>query len=266
VKGEHASVRREARYLLRFDDLCPTVSRERWQNCRALIEEFQIRPILAVIPDNHDAELRVSPPNPEFWNQLRAMEADGATIGLHGYRHLCVSEGRGLVPLSRMSEFAGVPADTQRDWICAGLRILRKRGLDPKIWIAPRHGFDPNTLSALGSEGIQLLSDGFAERPFLRDGLVWIPQQIWEPVEKREGLWTICMHPNAAGGRELAKLHAFLQKHAKQFTSIERALAEFPSGKLGMVEHVRAAWILWRTRASRARRDLLNRPEKNTHA
>ncbi|HEY1768356.1 MAG TPA: DUF2334 domain-containing protein [Terracidiphilus sp.] len=260
----HASVRREARYLLRLDDLCPTVSLEGWRHCRALIEEFQIRPILAVIPDNHDPRLRISPPDPGFWDQLRAMEADGATIGLHGYRHRCASSGRSLVPLSRESEFAGVSAQIQRDWIGAGLRILRGQGLDPKVWVAPRHGFDRETLSALRSEGIQLLSDGFAARPFRRDGVVWIPQQIWQPVEKAEGLWTICLHPHTIGNCEIAKLRAFLKGHATQFTSIERVLAEFPSGKLSVAEQLRAQWSLWRTRVSRAKRDLSTRTGKNT--
>src|SRR5271165_6997866 len=101
-----------ARYLLRFDDLCPTVSRTRWQRFQPLIEEFGIRPILAVIPDNQDYKLEQSQPDPEFWSQMRRMEASGATIALHGYRHLCTSEGVSLVPLHRNTEFAGVPEDT----------------------------------------------------------------------------------------------------------------------------------------------------------
>lgn len=51
-----------AQYLLRFDDLCPTVSRARWERFLPLIEEFGIRPILAVIPDNLDHSLELSPP------------------------------------------------------------------------------------------------------------------------------------------------------------------------------------------------------------
>ena len=121
-----------AQYLLRFDDLCPTVSRERWRRFRSLIEEFRLRPILAIVPDNCDPELQVSPPDPAFWEQMRALEAAGATIGLHGYRHLCSSRGRSLLGLDRMSEFAGVAIETQRAWIREGLRILRGHGLNPQ--------------------------------------------------------------------------------------------------------------------------------------
>src|SRR5580692_8246554 len=102
-----------ARYLLRLDDLCPTMARERWLRWRALIEEFQIRPILAIVPDNKDPDLRMDAPDPDFWNQMRRMESAGAAIGLHGYRHLCVSRGRGLLPFHQLSEFTGVRVDIQ---------------------------------------------------------------------------------------------------------------------------------------------------------
>ncbi|MGB9232144.1 MAG: DUF2334 domain-containing protein, partial [Terracidiphilus sp.] len=58
------------RYLLRLDDLCPTVDHERWLSSCALIEEFRLQPILAVVPDNRDPALNLSPPDPDFWKQL----------------------------------------------------------------------------------------------------------------------------------------------------------------------------------------------------
>jgi predicted deacetylase len=245
-----------AQYLLRFDDLCPTVSRERWQHCRALIEEFDLRPILAVVPDNQDPALQVSPPDPRFWGEMRVMQSAGATIGLHGYRHLCASRGRSLVPLQDASEFAGVPAEIQRLWIHEGLRILREQDLSAKIWVAPRHGFDANTLRALRAEGVGLVSDGLTPRAFLRDGLIWIPQQLWAPVERPSGLWTICVHPNTATKAQIADLRAFLRSHAQQFTSVERALAEAPPLELSMVERIDEIVAFWRIRTARAKRRL----------
>ena len=69
-----------AQYLLRFDDFCPTMAHDRWQRFLPLIEEFHLRPILAVIPDNQDAELDLSPPDPEFWARMRAMEIGRAHV------------------------------------------------------------------------------------------------------------------------------------------------------------------------------------------
>ena len=241
-----------AQYLLRIDDLCPTVSAERWQKFQSLIEEFRLRPILAVVPDNQDPELKVSPPDPAFWDCVRALETEGAAIGLHGYQHLCATRGRSLVNLHRISEFAGVPAATQRGWIGEGIRILRGHGLDPNVWIAPRHGFDRNTLAALREQGVLRLSDGFARGPFLKGGLTWIPQQLWAPVEKKRGLWTICVHPNTARDAEIAALRSFLAIHAAQFTSLDRVIFRFDPATLTLAERIHAVCALRRLKISHA--------------
>jgi predicted deacetylase len=243
-----------AQYLLRFDDLCPTLSRTRWQRFVPLIEEFGIQPILAVIPENLDHGLQLSRPDPEFWAGMRAMEAAGAAIALHGYRHLCANLGKSLLPLHRHTEFAGVPEETQRQWIRAGLAILRGHGLSPKVFVAPRHGFDGGTLRALAAEGMMAVSDGFARVPFKRGGLTWIPQQLWAPVEKSKGVWTICIHSNTAPDSLVVQLRAFLCKHAAQFTSVERVLAELEPAELSMVERLYERFGFWRVQASRMRR------------
>jgi predicted deacetylase len=242
-----------AQYLLRFDDLCPMMARERWERFLPLIAEFGIRPTLAVVPDNRDHELEHSAPDPEFWSQMRAMETAGATIGLHGYRHICGNRGRSLVPLHRKTEFAGVPEKTQRVWIREGLAILRGRGLSPRIWVAPCHGTDRATLRVLREEGIGLVSDGLARVPFMREGLTWIPQQLWEPVEKASGLWTICVHSNTAPDSLVEKLREFLGRHAGQFTTVDRVVAEFTPQEFGLTERV-SGWGMWlRMRGSQFR-------------
>ena len=245
---------RPAQYLLRFDDLCPTIEYDCWQRCLSLIEEFGLKPILAVIPDNQDKELNLSPPDPEFWPWLRAMEAAGATIALHGYRHLCASQGESLLPLHHHTEFAGVPEVTQRRWIREGRGILLGQGLNPTIFVAPRHGFDCATLRALRMEGFPLLSDGFARVPFNRGGITWIPQQLWGPVEKSKGLWTICLHPNTASDSEIAALRAFLTMHSDQFTSVYGVLFRSQPTTLTLAERIYAEAALWRLKISRAAR------------
>jgi predicted deacetylase len=245
-----------AQYLLRFDDLCPTVSRARWQRFLPLIEEFGIQPVLAVIPNNQDYHLQVSPPDPDFWAQMKALEASGATIGLHGYTHVCHSDGRCLLALHRRTEFAGAPENVQRQWIRTGLEILHAHELNPRIWVAPRHGFDLNTLRALRKEGISVLSDGFARVPFTRGGLTWIPQQLWAPVVKPKGLWTICIHANTAHRLQVSQLRDFLKLHAAQFTSVDRVLAEFPPARLGGLEWLFATLAQWRVQASYVKKRL----------
>jgi hypothetical protein len=166
-------------------------------------------------------------------------------------------QGKSLVPLHSRSEFAGVDPNSQREWIESGLDILRGHGLDPRVWVAPRHGFDRNTLRALRNERIALLSDGLARVPFMRGGLTWIPQQLWAPVEKPGGLWTICIHPNTARDSLVDQLRDFLRRHAAQFTSVDRVVEELKPAKLGKAERMHEILALWKIRVSRARKRAL---------
>jgi predicted deacetylase len=214
-----------AQYLIRFDDLCPTMLSARFERFLSIIARFDVKPILAVVPDNLDPELNFQVPDPTFWNRMRTLEAAGAAIAMHGYRHLCASRGKSLLGLHRETEFAGIEEPLQRQWIRSGLEILRENGLNPRLFVAPRHGFDRNTLSALATEGLAVMSDGFAHRPFMRQNILWIPQQLWEPVRKTSGLWTICIHTNTATAPLENKLEEFLREHSHQFTGFDRVVA-----------------------------------------
>lgn len=250
-----------AQYLLRIDDLCPTMAAGQWKELAALIEEFSLRPLLAIVPENRDPELRRSRPDPDFWSRMRELQKSGAAIGLHGYTHLCASRGAGLVRLSKWSEFAGVEASVQKNWIRRGIDRLRGEGLEPVVWAAPRHGFDRNTIRALREEGIEAISDGFARRPFVREGMVWIPQQHWAPTEHKRGVWTICLHPNTASREEIQRLRGFLGAHAERFSSVRQILAAGRPRALTVTERVYGAVSLQRIRCRRLRSRLLARTE-----
>lgn len=246
-------MRREtpARYLLRFDDLCPTMSKQPFERFLRIIEQHQLHPILAVVPENQDPDLICANPDAEFWKRICALQAAGATIAMHGYRHLCLSTAKSLVDLNRKSEFAGVPEESQRSWIRSGLKSLRERGLYPRLFVAPRHGFDFATLHALADQGLPFLSDGFALRPFRRAGVVCIPQQLWAPVAKRHGLWTICLHTNTATDQLEQDLNRFLSQFAHQFTTFDEVTAQEQPDELSWIEQMRESiWARRRRRSS----------------
>ena len=241
-----------AQYLIRIDDLCPTVHQRSWLRLLGILREFGIHPILAVVPDNQDPELKASPPDPQFWEQMRELARDGAAIAIHGYQHNCQKRGKSLIPLHRHTEFAGVPMEEQRVMLETGLAMLRAEGLNPRLWVAPRHGFDRNTLTALRDVGIGYLSDGLARRPFTRSGIVWIPQQVWGPVERENGLWTICLHPSSVSGSKAEELRMFLKRHAAQFTSFDRVITELEPAGLSLGERLSAAAAMGRARLRRS--------------
>jgi predicted deacetylase len=184
-----------AKFLLRFDDMCPTINWPVWQKIEDIMVEEGVRPILSVIPDNQDPKLHESQPNKDFWDRVRTWQARGWTIGLHGYQHRYVTKESGIIGLKHYSEFAGVPAAEQRMKLERGVEIFAREGVRPDLWVAPAHSFDENTVQILGSLGIRTISDGLSLYPY-RDsrGMIWVPQQLWRFRAVPSGVWTVCIH------------------------------------------------------------------------
>jgi peptidoglycan/xylan/chitin deacetylase (PgdA/CDA1 family) len=245
-----------AQYLLRFDDLCPTMDQAKWRLWAALLRKYRVKPILAIVPENRDPELEIGPALPGFWEEMREWQEEGAAIGLHGYRHVCQGRGGGLIPFHRQTEFAGASLERQREWIGAGLAILRGYGLEPGIWVAPRHGSDAATMAALREVGSRVVSDGLSAKPFRSHGVAWIPQQLWSPMEKHSGLWTICIHPNTASDSLRQAVEAFLERNLGQVTSVDRVLREWPLRERTMADWWFHTRMLGRLRLARWRRGL----------
>ena len=204
-----------ARYLLRFDDICPTMDWSIWDAIELLLVEHGIRPILGVVPDNRDPKLMVAPPASDFWDRVRGWQARGWAIGLHCYQHMYVNAESGILRLNRQSEFAGLSYDEQYEKLRLGLAIFSREGIRADAWIAPAHSFDWVTVSALNALGIRIISDGFAFSPY-RDsqGTTWIPQQFASMRTMPLGVWTFCCHPNRLSSngfkefeRRLERLH-----------------------------------------------------------
>jgi predicted deacetylase len=215
-----------ARYLVRFDDICPTMNWTVWEEIEAALTAADVRPLLAVIPSNEDRTLMVAPPADDFWARARGWQARGWAIGLHGYQHRYVTHDGGLVPLNRRSEFAGVPAGEQADKLRRAVEIFRREGIRPDVWIAPGHSFDRATLAALPEVGIEVVSDGF----FLsahRDpaGMLWIPQQLWGFRYRPFGLWTVCYHHNGWTPAELARFRRDLASYRERIVSLAEVRA-----------------------------------------
>jgi len=136
---------------------------------------------------------------------------------------VCSSDGGSLLPLHKFTEFAGAEEETHLAWIENGMKKLREEGLEPKLFVAPRHGFDHATLRALKQAKLPVISDGFGSRPPACRGILWLPQQLWAPAETRSGVWTICMHSNTATKAQVESLREFVEEHHAQFIDAEDA-------------------------------------------
>ena len=204
-------------YLLRFDDICPTMNWSIWEPIEEALVGAGVKPVLAVVPDNQDPTLKVSDPDRRFWDRVRAWQARGWSIGLHGYQHLHTTADGGILRFSRWSEFSGLSFQDQRFKLQRACDVFASHGVRPDVWIAPAHSFDAVTLQALKDIGICCLSDGFSLYPY-RDsnGMMWVPQQLWHFRPMPFGLWTVCLHANRW---TLADVDCF-RSHLREFASV----------------------------------------------
>ncbi len=204
------------KYLIRLDDACPTMDHEKWNRYLALLDSYNVKPIIAVIPDNKNTKLDIDPPDPHFWEDVKAWQAKGYCIAMHGYDHVYISKSGGLLKINYRSEFAGVPYEDQKIKLEKSQAIFERHGLRPEVFVAPAHTFDRNTLKALRAvTTVKTISDGYGVSAFTYLDFNWIPQQLWRPKKKRFGVWTICYHPNTSNDTEFETLRAFLEENSK---------------------------------------------------
>ena len=191
-----------------MDDACNTMDRQKWQMLEDICDEFSIRPIVAVVPDNRDPSLHYDSPDAEFWNRVRSWQAKGWSIAMHGYQHVMHhTKSRLILPFYERSEFGGLSFDQQALKIKRSWEIFVSERVAPTVWIAPAHCFDWLTLKAIREETpIRIVSDGIARNQYYEEGFYWIPQQIWNLTEKSSGLWTVCLHPNTMTEQDVSSL------------------------------------------------------------
>ncbi len=214
----------QSRYLLRFDDICPTMNWVVWNAVEAQLIRLNIRPILAVVPDNRDPALMVDLPRTDFWDRVRQWQALGWAIALHGYQHVYVNKDPGLMRLTPQSEFAGLSYQEQEDKLKKGLAIFAEHGVRVDAWVAPSHSFDWVTVAILKALGIRIISDGLAFSPY-RDssGLTWVPQQFASMRPMPFGVWTFCYHPNNLSPRALTQFQRRMEQLAPRMISLPEA-------------------------------------------
>ena len=217
-----------ANYLLRFDDMCPTMNWLVWNHIEELLMHYGVQPVLAVVPDNQDPKLRVAPADTSFWERVRRWQARGWAIGLHGYQHRFVTQEPGMVPVNRYSEFAGLPIGEQETKLRRALQIFAREGIRADLWIAPAHSFDAHTLAVLRRLELRVISDGFFLWPHTdRFGIFWIPQQLWSFRRRPAGLWTVCHHHNGWGPAELSKLERDLETYRSAIVDFEAVRSRY---------------------------------------
>ena len=238
-----------ARYLLRLDDACDTMDHAKWAAVEQVLDRHSVRPIVAVVPDNHDPVLAVCERDEMFWGKVRSWAAKGWSVAMHGYTHVMPpTEGALLVPFYRRSEFAGRSLDEQALMIRAAWELFLAQGISPGVWVAPAHSFDILTLEAIRKEtSIRIVSDGIACDSYYEHGFHWIPQQLWNLASRPLGLWTVCLHPNGMSESDIEALdQALTNRFSHKIVQVgDVRLSMRKKGLLGQLYH-EYFWWRWR--------------------
>ena len=114
-----------SRYILRFDDICPTMNWHVWSEIESILVNNHVKPILAVVPDNIDKNLVCEKSHSGFWDEVRKWKSFGWTIAMHGFQHNLDQVNGGILGISSLSEFAGLEYEIQKRRFCAGLKIMK---------------------------------------------------------------------------------------------------------------------------------------------
>lgn len=196
-----------------------------WNRIEPILIEYNIKPILAVVPLNLDSNLDVMCPRGDFWKWVRECQERGWTIALHGFNHLYQTQESGLVGINNRSEFAGLPLEVQRKKLAHALSIFKFNGINAEAWVAPAHSFDSNTVKLLRDFNINVISDGFFFRPVKYIDSIWLPQQLWKfrPI-KFGSIWTVCFHINNFLDNDVERFISDIAKYQKNITNIRDVL------------------------------------------
>lgn len=203
---------------IRFDDITPTMNWNNFYKIQKVMDELSIKPLLGVVPDNRDDNLKVDTANKEFWNWIRKSQENGYCIAMHGYQHLYKTKRAGIFPVNNFSEFAGENAVLQNRKILAGKKIFDKHGVNANVFMAPGHSFDKTTIRILSQQGFQYISDGYGKHVYTRKDspIKFIPIMSGEEcLGEGYELTTAVFHLNTCDRNMLRNCEMFLRKNQK---------------------------------------------------
>ena len=99
---------------VRLDDITPDMDWQCFFRFKALLDQYQVKPLIGVVPDNRDENLRGSSESrkdapADFYAYIRGLQEEGWSVALHGMNHVYSTKKGGLFPLNDFSEYAGKP-------------------------------------------------------------------------------------------------------------------------------------------------------------
>ena len=234
-------------YIIRLDDASNYMNHDNWNKMELLLEKYNIKPIVGIIPNNKDKDLLKYKKDDSFWNKAIKWQDKGWTIAMHGYEHVYCTNDGGINPVQKRSEFAGNDLKTQENKIGRGFSVLKEKGLIPKVFFAPSHTFDENTLIAIKNKtDIRIISDTIANDVYYKDDLFFIPQQSGIARNLPFRIVTFCYHPNEMKNEDFVNLERFIIKNKDKFIDLSDVVLK--KRKLNIYDKILTAKHIFNTK------------------
>ena len=208
---------------VRLDDITPDMDWELFLDFKALLDRYQVKPLIGVVPCNRDENLKTNGSRipVDFWSYIKQLEQDGWMIAMHGCYHIYTTDRGGLFPLNDFSEFAGLPFEEQKKLLREGKRLLEEKGIKTDLFMAPAHSYDKYTLKALRETGFKALTDGFGWAPYHWKGLDFYPIsfKLSKTLKKKKGYSSMVIHTDTVSREDLKRYEGYFQTADTQWIS-----------------------------------------------
>lgn len=214
------------KYLLRFDDIAPNMNWRLFYKIKELLIKYKIKPIIGIIPNNKDKELKKFPVcKSNFFSEIRKLQSLGWTIAMHGYEHVYFENKiKDYLSMRVKSEFVGESFEVQNLKIEKGISILKKNNLNTDVFFAPNHSFDLTTIDCLKMNNFKYIVDGYGFAPFTDRGMSFIPQMFNRPRKYPFGLHTFVFHVNEFTDEHYQAFERFIVDNHRFIIDFKKAL------------------------------------------
>lgn len=213
--------------LIRFDDIAPNMNWEMMDKCENLLNKFDIKPVLGVIPNNQDEELLNYPARDNFWNIVKDWKSKNWTIAMHGFSHVYDNETykKDYFGYGGKSEFFGHSYHDQSLKIKKGLKIFKDNNIEIDTFFAPNHTYDLNTFDAVRDAGILKIIDGYGLSPFFLKDIKFVPQLFYKLYLLPYGIQATQIHVNYWKDNDFSLFEKFIEKNHKKVVSLDYAFS-----------------------------------------
>ena len=220
--------------LIRFDDIAPNMSWEMMDKCQELLNYYDLKPVMGVIPDNQDNELLKYPKRENFWETVKKWQLNNWSIAMHGYKHLYDKETnkKDFFNYGGRSEFFGHSYEDQLSKIKKGLEIFEKNNIQIDTFFAPNHTYDSNTFKALKNSGILKIIDGYGLMPYSFNGIQFVPQLFYKLYLLPFGIQSTQIHINYWNDKDFTNFKKFIEKNYKKVINADIAFSKVSNSYL----------------------------------